>query len=412
MGSGDNKVLVLADDFTGANDAGVSLAETGMRAEVAFSASYQGEAQALILNSDSRAQPAAEAARRITHLLQAVLPRFQPRWTVKKIDSTLRGNLGAELEATMRALNCPVAVLAPAFPAAGRVTRRGVCYVHGSPVNETEFATDPKTPVSSADIAAVVAQQSDLLCRGTTVAGLAAELEQTVETPRVLIVDAEENQQLDAIIATVALCEQRVLLVGSAGLCDALARRLATMPHGPLLAVVGSMSEIAQQQVARLNEHPRVRRVDINVAMAFDGDAVLDARRIVAVLSENNHCVITTRPDSEARKAVEALCRRHGVDRTALGERICAYLARVSALAIAQSQPGALYLSGGDVAIAVAQALGASGFHITGRVAQCVPFGNFLGSSWQRPVMTKAGGFGTETTLLEVVNFIEEKMSD
>lgn len=197
--------------------------------------------------------------------------------------------------------------------------------MHGSPVNETEFATDPKTPVSSADIAAVVAQQSDLLCRGTTVPGLAAELEQTVETPRVLIVDAEENQQLDAIIATVALCEQRVLLVGSAGLCDALARRLATMPHGPLLAVVGSMSEIAQQQVARLNEHPRVRRVDIDVAMAFDGDAALDARRIVAVLSENNHCVITTRPDSEARKAVEALCRRHGVDRTALGERICAY---------------------------------------------------------------------------------------
>lgn len=42
MGSGDNKVLVLADDFTGANDAGVSPAETGMRAEVAFTASYQG----------------------------------------------------------------------------------------------------------------------------------------------------------------------------------------------------------------------------------------------------------------------------------------------------------------------------------------------------------------------------------
>lgn len=409
MGSGDNKVLVLADDFTGANDAGVSLAETGMRAEVAFTAEYRGEAQALILNSDSRAQPAAEAARRITHLLQAVLPRFQPRWTVKKIDSTLRGNLGAELEATMRALNCTAAVLAPAFPAAGRVTRQGVCYVHGSPVNETEFATDPKTPVVSADIATVVAAQSDLSCRSTTVAGLAAELVQTVQTPRVLIVDAEENQQLDAIIATVAACQQKVLLVGSAGLCDALARRLAA---GPLLAIIGSMSEIAQQQVALVDQHPRVRRVEIDVGMAFTGDAANDARRVAAVLSENNHCVVTTRPDSEARKGIEALCHRHGVDRTALGERICAYLARVSELAIAQSRPGALYLSGGDVAIAVAQALGASGFHITGRVAQCVPYGNFLGSSWQRPVMTKAGGFGTETTLLEVVNFIEEKMSD
>lgn len=205
----------------------------------------------------------------------------------------------------MRALNCAVAVLAPAFPAAGRVTRRGQCYVHGLPVNETEFATDPKTPVGSADIATVVAQQSDLLCHGTTVSELAAELGKAVETPRVLIVDAEENQQLDAIIARVAMCEQRVLLVGSAGLCDALARRLAAMPHGPLLAMVGSMSEIAQQQVVRLNEHPRVRRVDIDVAMAFGGDAALDARRIVAVLSENHHCVVTTRPDSAARKGLK-----------------------------------------------------------------------------------------------------------
>lgn len=412
MGSGDNKVLVLADDFTGANDAGVSLAEVGMRAEVAFAASYQGEAQALILNSDSRAQPAAEAARRVTHLLQTTLLRFQPRWTVKKIDSTLRGNLGAELDAAMTALNCPIAVLAPAFPAAGRVTRQGRCYVHGVPVDETEFATDPKTPVSSADIATVVAQQSNARCSRVTVDTLEDALAQTVNEPRVLIVDADDNAQLDVIIMAVAESAQRALLVGSAGLCDALARSLAVVRHGPLLAVVGSMSEIAQQQVACLEAHPRVTRVEIDVAMAFGGDAFLDAQRIIAVLSENNHCVVTTRPDSEARKSIEALCQRHGVDRTALGERICAYLAQVSELAIAQSQPGALYLSGGDVAIAVAQALGASGFHITGRVAQCVPYGNFLGSSWQWPVMTKAGGFGTETTLLEVVNYIEEKMSD
>ncbi|HBZ3631748.1 TPA: four-carbon acid sugar kinase family protein, partial [Klebsiella quasipneumoniae] len=66
---------------------------------------------------------------------------------------------------------------------------------------------------------------------------------------------------------------------------------------------------------------------------------------------------------------------------------------------------------GGDVAIAVAQALGATGFQIRGRVAECVPYGYFLGGRWSRPVMTKAGGFGTDTTLLHVVNFIEEKLS-
>ncbi|HID4413489.1 TPA: D-threonate kinase, partial [Klebsiella pneumoniae] len=53
----------------------------------------------------------------------------------------------------------------------------------------------------------------------------------------------------------------------------------------------------------------------------------------------------------------------------------------------------------------------ATGFQIRGRVAECVPNGHFLGGRWSRPVMTKAGGFGTDTTLLHVVNFIEEKLS-
>ncbi|HHU9890477.1 four-carbon acid sugar kinase family protein, partial [Escherichia coli] len=43
---------------------------------------------------------------------------------------------------------------------------------------------------------------------------------------------------------------------------------------------------------------------------------------------------------------------------------------------------------------------------------QCVPYGHFLGGVWSRSVMTKAGGFGDETTLHQVLNFIEEKCSE
>ncbi|EIW0071019.1 TPA: four-carbon acid sugar kinase family protein, partial [Klebsiella pneumoniae] len=52
MNDRNNRVLVLADDFTGANDAGVSLAEAGMSVEVAFTAGQPSTARALILNSD------------------------------------------------------------------------------------------------------------------------------------------------------------------------------------------------------------------------------------------------------------------------------------------------------------------------------------------------------------------------
>lgn len=65
MNDGNNRVLVLADDFTGANDAGVSLAEAGMSVEVAFTAGQPSTARALILNSDSRAMSAAAAADKV-----------------------------------------------------------------------------------------------------------------------------------------------------------------------------------------------------------------------------------------------------------------------------------------------------------------------------------------------------------
>lgn len=85
MKDGNNSVLVLADDFTGANDAGVSLAEAGMSVEVAFSAGQASSARALILNSDSRAMTAGAAADKVTALLRGAA-RFAPRWQIKKID--------------------------------------------------------------------------------------------------------------------------------------------------------------------------------------------------------------------------------------------------------------------------------------------------------------------------------------
>ncbi|HDS9101182.1 TPA: four-carbon acid sugar kinase family protein, partial [Klebsiella pneumoniae subsp. pneumoniae] len=112
MNDGNNRVLVLADDFTGANDAGVSLAEAGMSVEVAFTAGQPSTARALILNSDSRAMSAAAAADKVAALLRGAAT-FVPHWQVKKIDSTLRGNPGGELEAMMAEQGCRMAVVAP-----------------------------------------------------------------------------------------------------------------------------------------------------------------------------------------------------------------------------------------------------------------------------------------------------------
>lgn len=400
----NREVVVIADDFTGANDAGVSLAVRGKKVSVAFQTPFTSDTDALVINSDSRAMAASEAAEKLARYAEDVAAAG---WLVKKIDSTLRGNPGAEVEALLKLSGKRQAIIAPAFPAAGRTTQDGICRVFGVPVTETEFASDPKTPVRHAQVAQVLAEQTALQSRVITPDRLADALQSDA---RLLIVDAQSDDDLDQIMAAAWVCDERPLLVGSAGLCDALARRLARPRQ--LLAVIGSMSEIAQQQIQRAGEVANVSRVLIDIDDVFRHEMAGYLQQIATALTAGQHCVVHTCADVLARHQIDRLCQQHGLSRAALGETISAFLGSLTRTALEANTPAALYVSGGDVAMAVASALNAQGFAISGQVAQCVPFGRFLGCRWQGPVMTKAGGFGTETTLLEVLHFIEEKMSD
>nr|VXZ84883.1 Uncharacterized protein conserved in bacteria [Klebsiella pneumoniae] len=212
------------------------------------------------------------------------------------------------------------------------------------------------------------------------------------------------------MIDAVAPHARETLLVGSAGLCEALARRLRRSEQGPLLAVVGSMSEMAQRQVAALQVHSRVRVIEIDVEQTFSGSPKEEASRIAGALREGQHCVVTTRPNHAVRQGIEARCRERGLSRAAYGEHICAGLP-TSRRRRWRSLPRR--------AVSYRRRCGhrrraRARRH---RVSDPRPGGGvrsiraFLGGRWSRPVMTKAGGFGTDTTLLHVVNFIEEKLS-
>jgi len=92
-------VLVIADDFTGANDAGSGLAQAGARVHVLFSSETPLEADAAdvwVISTDSRALSAQEAAARTEAVVRRHQAFIAQGWLFKKIDSTLRGNVGAD----------------------------------------------------------------------------------------------------------------------------------------------------------------------------------------------------------------------------------------------------------------------------------------------------------------------------
>ncbi|XYQ54139.1 D-threonate kinase [Pectobacterium carotovorum] len=433
------QVLVVADDFTGANDAGVGLAQHGARVSVVFDvnklhADLLGDA--VVINTDSRAASEETAFQRTTAVVEAWLAVGGQGWIVKKIDSTLRGNLGAEVTAALFATGTPVALIAAASPTLGRVTRKGEVWVNGGLLTDTEFASDPKTPVASASIAARLAEQTALSVAEIHLDevrqdNLADRLQQLAdEGVRLIILDTDEQDDLTHIVHAARTLPFRPLLVGSAGLSEALAntQNFTRKTERPLLAVVGSMSDIAQKQIAavRLRRDVTLVEIDINALFSPDSSTVMASQceDAVKALMNGNHCIIRTCHDENQRFEIDARCRELGLSRQQLGETISHYLGELTRNSVQALDSltadsanrrllGGLYLSGGDIAIAVATALGATGFQIKGQIASCVPWGYLLNSVvGTTPVMTKAGGFGNETTLLDVLRFIEEKVSE
>ena len=64
----------------------------------------------------------------------------------------------------------------------------------------------------------------------------------------------------------------------------------------------------------------------------------------------------------------------------------------------------ALVLFGGDTAISVSRCIGAKGIHIIDQIEPYIPLGLFIGSKIDTlPVVTKAGGFGNENTLINII---------
>lgn len=410
-------VLVIADDFTGANDAGSGLAQAGARVHVLFGtgASQPDEAaDVLVISTDSRAASATQATERVTQVVQHYAEQFQQGWLFKKIDSTLRGNVGAETVAALRASGKRLALVAPAVPRLGRTTREGSVWVNQRLLTDTEFASDPKTPILSARILDQMQIDGMEIDHATL---RSDRLDAVLAAAQgVVVVDAETEADLARLITAAARLAEKPLLVGAAGLSDALGAALSVRTSRPVLAVVGSMSRQAEQQIAALRDQCPVEIVDVDIRQLFQQPAWCDRERWIeqaaAALRAGRHTVIRTCQHESQRHAIEDLCQQYSVTRQQLGEAICQLLGEMT-LSLSQAQlPHALYLSGGDVAIAVAQALGASGFKIQGLVAGCVPHGVLLNSEFTLPVMTKAGGFGDENTLVAAIGFIEEKSSE
>ena len=142
---------VIADDLTGAAELGAVGLRHGLSAEVITNGRPSGEAELVCVDTDSRGQSAQEAGRRVAAAVE-LLQQTGAEWIYKKVDSVLRGQVTAEIEAMMQQLGFERALLAPANPSLGRIIRDGKYFIRGKLIHKTEFAHDPQFPRTSARV--------------------------------------------------------------------------------------------------------------------------------------------------------------------------------------------------------------------------------------------------------------------
>lgn len=156
------KIAVIADDLTGANATGVLLSKQGFStATIIQGLSYPSAAyDAICIDTDSRYVSPEEAKRRVKQAVTFML-NHGVKLFCKRIDSTVRGNIGAEIDAVLDVLGEEaVAVVMPSFPASGRITVGGCLLVNGVPLQETDVARDPVSPLTQTYVPDIIVEQS------------------------------------------------------------------------------------------------------------------------------------------------------------------------------------------------------------------------------------------------------------
>lgn len=412
---------LIADDLTGANDSGVQFVRHGFGASVFFAGQpVRSGTEVLVLDTDTRGRPAREAykaTRRAAERLAAI----EPAVVYKKVDSTLRGNLAAEIDAAMDAFGFGVALIAPAFPRIGRTTQGAIQYLHGTPVHETEIARDPKAPVLTADIAELMTAGSERKVGRLALAevqdGQATQRLQQLrdEGAQLIVCDAATEADLVAVALAGRALGEPVLYVGSAGLADVLPGALGIQPSagagsrvgqdlmvGPILLAVGSVSSVSRGQLARVLAQPSAVGVEVcTESLMGDRAAEEEARAFTegmrALMGGRDLALYSAVADDAVRRT-QALGRERGLSPVQTSEQVAAALGRIAGRLCREAVVGGLVLTGGDTAQAVCREIGATGIDLIREVEPGIPLGRLVG---ERPygAVTKAGAFGTENAL-------------
>lgn len=428
--------VVVADDLTGANATGVLLKKMNYTAYTVMNTerielSTLKDCDCVLYPTDSRGVDPKIAYNRVYNVCE-LLKSDDVKVYSKRIDSTLRGNLGSETDAMLDCLGEDyVAVVAPCFPSSGRIVIGGYMLVNGLPLHKTDIAIDPKTPVKKSEVAVLFEEQSkykvasilmkDLMHGKHYLADLMKK--HIAEGCRIICVDCVTQEDLDLIADAVITGGIKAIAVDPGVFTATLSRKLITPSEkkekNRILVVVGSVHPSTTKQMEELWLSQRTHNVFVNTRELLEGEERREqeiARVTEEILKDAKlNTVSTVTGDGlypENRIDFKPYMERYGCSMDEVTGMINSGFAEIT-YRILKAEPEfrGLYTSGGDITVAVCTRFGTAGLSLMDEVLPLAAYGQFLKGEFDGiHIITKGGSQGGSDAINRCVTYLKEKL--
>jgi len=365
----------------------------------------------LVCDTETRNANRAEARRFVTEAC-GHLRHLDFRAVYKKVDSALRGRLGTEIHTTMVELDLDLAILAPAFPEAGRVTVGGYHLVHGIPVDRTEVGRDPGAPVRGSYLPHLLDGHPDLrVCllpledvnKGAD--HVLTLLHSYRGVGRTLVVaDAASQEDLQTVARAASLIDPIPLLCGLAGLASAVSETLglsADAPAqtasetGPTLFVVGTHESVTRDQVSLLKRSERVSEWEVHADHAA---FAWERPHVPTVIGEISDTL------ERERHAILSLVGLHAGMHREDADLAMQVLGEMGQRIVGRVRPSRVVVSGGWTAVKLLRALEVDGVRIRQQIDVGTPLCEAVGGHYEgTEIVIKGGALGHPDTLLKAI---------
>ena len=408
--------VVIADDLTGANATGVLLKKMNYKAYMVMNTERieletLSDCDCVLYPTDSRGVESEIAYNRVYNVCN-LLKNDEVKVYSKRIDSTLRGNLGSETDAMLDGLGEDyVAIVAPCFPSSGRIVIGGYMLVEGIPLHKTNIAIDPKTPVKVSEVEVLFKEQSKYPVSSIYMKDmmhgkhyLADRLLDCVKAgSRIITVDCVTQEDLDLIADAVITSKLKVVAVDPGVFTATLSRKLIVpakkKEKNKILAVVGSVNPNTKVQMEELWLSQRTHNVFVQTKELLEDEGRREqeiARVTKEILDECDRNVVST-------VTGDGIYPENRID-------FAPYMERYQ---IFQAEPTfkGLYTSGGDVTVSVCQRFETAGLSLMDEVLPLAAYGQFLKGKFEGVhIITKGGSQGGRDAINRCITYLKEKL--